>query len=228
MTSKPSLISASAASNVPCMSGYSSGGGPSTSSLTRFQPPASRARRSVRTASLAVKQPAVFGREVIFFGSTWSCNIGALGSDRLTRRTATVTISAPLASIAAAVSSRSLYLPVPTISRERNRRPATSQPSSASKVIAGSFAKALSRAGSGGTKSSFTPLMFASSDEVHDFELVSRLEPSLAIDGAGHDFLVALDRHFTGIKPDELQEGSHRHGGGKIPRFTIHHNAQTI
>src|SRR5690242_12075098 len=43
---------------------------------------------------------------------------------RFTRRTATVTISAPLASIARAVSWPDLYLPVPTIKRERNERPA--------------------------------------------------------------------------------------------------------
>mgnify|MGYP006194614779 CR=1 FL=1 len=35
---------------------------PSTSSFTRSQPPASRARRSVRIASSALKQPAVLGR----------------------------------------------------------------------------------------------------------------------------------------------------------------------
>jgi len=58
--------------------------------------------------------------------------MGWLGSDTLTRRTATVTISAPLASMAARVSSKSLYLPVPTSSREVKRRPATSKVSSVS------------------------------------------------------------------------------------------------
>ena len=43
---------------------------------------------------------------------------------RLTRRTATVTISAPLAAMARAVSGPDLYLPVPTMSRERNCLPA--------------------------------------------------------------------------------------------------------
>jgi hypothetical protein len=61
-----------------------------------------------------------------------SVSIGALRSAMLTRRTATVTISAPEASTAAAFSAKLLYLPVPTISRERKRRPATVQPSSAS------------------------------------------------------------------------------------------------
>jgi len=52
---------------------------------------------------------------------------GALESVTLTRRTATVTISAPDASTAAAFSSKLLYLPVPTISRDENVRPATLQ-----------------------------------------------------------------------------------------------------
>ena len=42
-------------------------------------------------------------------------------------RTATVTISAPDASTAAAFSSKLLYLPVPTISRDVKVRPATVQ-----------------------------------------------------------------------------------------------------
>src|SRR2546427_12132083 len=42
----------------------------------------------------------------------------------LTRRTATVTTSAPEASMAFWVSMKSLYLPVPTHSRERNSMPA--------------------------------------------------------------------------------------------------------
>jgi hypothetical protein len=56
-----------------------------------------------------------------------SVSIGCLGSEMLTRRTATVTISAPDASTAAAFSSKLLYLPVPTISREVKVRPATVQ-----------------------------------------------------------------------------------------------------
>ena len=59
-----------------------------------------------------------------------SVSIGAFGSLTLTRRTATVTISAPDASTAAAFCAKSLYLPVPTISRERKVRPATVQVSS--------------------------------------------------------------------------------------------------
>src|SRR5215468_387327 len=45
-------------------------------------------------------------------------------SARLTRRTATVTMSAPEAACARAISSKLRYLPVPTISRDLKARPA--------------------------------------------------------------------------------------------------------
>src|SRR5438309_7190192 len=80
-------------------------------------------------ASSAVKQPAVFGRYVIFLGSMKSISRGCVGSEMFTRRTATVTISAPEASTAAAFCSRLLYLPVPTIRRDVKVRPATLQQS---------------------------------------------------------------------------------------------------
>jgi hypothetical protein len=64
-----------------------------------------------------------------------SVSIGALGSLTLTRRTATVTISAPLASTAAAFYSKLLYLPVPTIRREVKVRSATVQVSEVEVVV---------------------------------------------------------------------------------------------
>ncbi|MNF05016.1 hypothetical protein D3C80_2046550 [compost metagenome] len=62
MTSKPSAVSSFSDRSVSSMSGNRVLGSDRTSSLTRVQPPASRARRRVRTASSPVKQPAVFGR----------------------------------------------------------------------------------------------------------------------------------------------------------------------
>jgi hypothetical protein len=57
---------------------------------------------------------------VYFDGGITSSRFGSFAFwPMLVRRTATVTISAPLASIARRVSSRSLYLPVPTSSRDR-------------------------------------------------------------------------------------------------------------
>ena len=61
---------------------------------------------------------------------------GCFGSEMLTRRTATVTISAPAAATAAAFCAKSLYLPVPTISRDVKLRPATCQLSCSAVVMA--------------------------------------------------------------------------------------------
>src|SRR5713226_7744709 len=54
----------------------------------------------------------------------YSRRFSDLRSVILTRRTATVTTSAPDASMAFCVSMKSLYLPVPTQRRERNSIPA--------------------------------------------------------------------------------------------------------
>src|SRR6478736_3736169 len=89
----------------------------------------------------------------------------------LVRRIATVTISAPLASIARRVSSKSRYLPVPTSNRERYALPATMSES------APAFAT-----------------MSAAPDRDHDLDAVAvgeRLGPEPA---ARHDLAVALDR----------------------------------
>src|SRR5688572_24631408 len=104
-----------------------------------------------------------------------SISTGWLGSDTLTRRTATVTISAPDASTAAAFCSKSLYLPVPTISREVKVRPATVHVS---------------------VKSS-TP-----ANEVDDLIGVAILDDDLAEGRARDDLQVALDRDPLRIQPD--------------------------
>src|SRR5579862_5950138 len=171
----------------------------STSSFTRSQPPASRARRSVRTASSPVKQPAVFGRKVNRSGFTWSTSMGWLGSDRFTRRRATVTISAPAASAAAAFWAQSLYLPVPTISRERKLRPATLQ-----------------------LYSAWTdPSMSAASDEVHDLNAVAVDEPRLPIGRPRHDLQVALDRDLAPVQTEHRNQRREVTQRRKCPRFSI-------
>src|SRR6266403_928045 len=53
-----------------------------------------------------------------------SINDSFVLSVRFTRRTATVTISAPDAACARAISGKLRYFPVPTISRDANARPA--------------------------------------------------------------------------------------------------------
>src|SRR3954469_25319552 len=64
-----------------------------------------------------------------FLRSIASRTVGSL-LERSTRRSATVTISAPLAARAARVSSSEAYLPVPTMMREWNVLSATFQLSS--------------------------------------------------------------------------------------------------
>src|SRR4051795_1670439 len=92
-----------------------------TSSLTQSVSNASRARRAVRTASRAVKQPAVLGRSCTpAASSTSTSEPRAPGS---MRRSATVTSSEPLASMAAASVSSERKPPVPSRSREVSSRP---------------------------------------------------------------------------------------------------------
>ena len=91
----------------------------------------------------------------------------------LTRRTATVTISAPDASTAAAFSSKLLYLPVPTISREVKVRPATVQLSASTGAL---------------------HVHSAASDEMDDLKIVAILDRHLAERRARHDLEIALDR----------------------------------
>src|SRR3954468_20326755 len=102
-----------------------------------------------------------------------SVSRGWLGSEIFTRRTATVTISAPEASTAAAFSSRLLYLPVPMISREVKVRPATGQVSGC--TVAGRFTS-------------------AASDEMHDFVVVTVLDLHRSQRRARNDLEVALHR----------------------------------
>ncbi len=99
------------------MSGYKVAWSPITSIFTQSDSPTSRPSRAARIASSAVKHPAVFGSKKYRCGSMKSSS-DSFDRSRFTRRTATVTISAPDASIAACVSRPSLYLPVPTISRD--------------------------------------------------------------------------------------------------------------
>src|SRR5512139_2358560 len=102
-----------------------------------------------------------------------STSIGCLGSLTLTRRTATVTIWAPDASTAAAFCSKSLYFPVPTISREVKVRPATVH-------VSVKFS---------------TP-----ANEVDDFISVAILDHHSPKGGARHDLQVPLYRDMERIE----------------------------
>src|SRR5690606_28221246 len=98
-----------------------------------------------------------------------------------TRRTATVTISAPLASIARRVSAKSLYLPVPTISRERNVRPPRVKVSSM--WLINGRARGLFRSVRDADGAWPSP----ATDELHDLDDVARREPRRRVLLARHD-----------------------------------------
>src|SRR5581483_10578999 len=100
----------------------------------------------------------------------------------LTRRTATVTISAPLASTAARVSAKSRYLPVPTISREVKTRPASSKESCC--IIESRARRSAARTPTGASPAS---------NEIHDFDPVTGLQRYRVVLGARHDRQIDLD-----------------------------------
>jgi len=105
---------------VAAVSGNSVRVSPITSSFTSCVSSSSRASRAVVTASCTVVHPAVLGRMWKRSGGIQSSREPRSREATSTRRTATVTISAPLASSALRFSSNERYLPVPMISRERS------------------------------------------------------------------------------------------------------------
>src|SRR5260370_42693157 len=91
-----------------------------------------------------------------------------------TRRTATVTISAPLSSTAARVSAKSLYFPVPTIRRDLNDLPPSSR--GVSFIILSSI------------------FFLSAADEVDYLDIVARLDNGVRVAGLGNDLAIYLDR----------------------------------
>src|SRR5689334_3226759 len=102
----------------------------------------------------------------------------------LTRRTATVTTSAPDTSIALRVSAKSLYLPVPTQSRDLNSRPAI--------INRSSYMRASCSHGiNGGERSA--------ADEAQDFHSISVVETSPLEVLPIQDFQIQLDGNPLGL-----------------------------
>src|SRR5690349_8665083 len=104
---------------------------------------------------------------------------------RSTRRTATVTISAPDASSAARVCAMSRYLPVPTKSRDANRCAPIEKASSIS----------------------------SSAYELHDLESIAFVDARLRVLGAGNDLGVALDCDELIAEAERVEQ--RRHGGAR-------------
>src|SRR2546423_12943623 len=128
---------------------------------------------------------------------------------RSIRRTATVTTSAPDVSMASIICAFEAYLPVPTIRRERNSRPATAN-GCGSVIVAGEIRSACAT-------------VSASSDEVDDLEVVARCKlnhgerRTVAQNGS-----VALDDDCPRVELQGREEISDREPDGNTPLGAVH------
>src|SRR5215203_2688214 len=144
--------------------------------------------------SSEVKQPAVLASSMNRCGSRWYRIPSSFVRSRSTRRTATVTTSAPDASIAASMWALEAYFPVPTMRRERNSRPPISNLVS-SAVVRSSAA-----------------VISAAANEMHDLEDVAVHQDERRVRVAvPQDRAVVLDHDETRI---ELQRGEEVGEGG--------------
>src|SRR5579859_7359561 len=125
-----------------------------------------------------------------------------------TRRTATVTISAPLASTAARVSAKSRYLPVPTISRDLKVRPANSNASSFIKLSAAKRAR-------------LCDARLSAADKIHHLDRITRTQHNVIPFGLGNDGKVNLDRHSPAFEAEFLDQRRNACVPVDYIRFTV-------
>src|SRR5262245_8597930 len=109
---------------------------------------------------------------------------------RFTRRTATVTISAPAASMEWTMLSLSRYLPVPKISRERNVRPAITS-------------------GWSGTPVSTVVAISTPSNKMHELEHITTLHGHAGEFSSVQDFPIVLDHDQLRIELQLAQQIGH-------------------
>src|SRR5690242_4580683 len=123
---------------------------------------------------------------------------------RFTRRTATVTTSAPEASMARCIVSASGYFPVPTSRRDWKVRPAIMN----------------------GVSRSAPPALVISSasDEVHQLDRVARGHAHLAQAGAANDLPVVLDHHGARVELEHREQFEERGAGRYAARRAVHHD----
>src|SRR5581483_8170654 len=183
MTWKPSAARAFVASTVPTGSGSKVSWSAITSSLIHSLNPAARARRAYRTASVTLVQPAVFASRKYRAGSRWCRITVSFDRSRSTRRTATVTTSAPEASIARIMTSFVAYFPVPTMSRDRNSWPAITSVSAVGRVNVATVSP--------------------STDEMHELQDVALSQGQCAeLVSLPQDRPVALDDDHARVQPE--------------------------
>src|SRR6185369_3897771 len=112
-----------------------------------------------------------------------------------TRRTATVMISAPAASVARRVSSNERYLPEPVMSRERYVLPASTN----------------------GSSSAISP----ASDEMDDLDRVPVVQHGRCIRGPHDDFAIDLDGDAAGAEAQRRDQIRDRRARGQAPRLIV-------
>src|SRR5688572_33141667 len=119
----------------------------------------------------------------IFLTSMWSSRFSGPRAFRSTRRTATVTMSAPEASCASRMTCRLGYLPVPTIRRDLNSRPARISPSPMVPIVA-----------------------LAPADEGDDLHRVTVAEARRGVLGARDHAPVVLDGDARAVQREDAQQ----------------------
>src|SRR4051812_28219519 len=137
--------------------------------------------------------------------------LSSFDRSRSTLRTATVTTSAPDASIASIICAFDAYLPVPTIRRERNSRPA----------ITNGLGSANAAVDDGLSKSACATS--ASPDKVDDLERVIRLQRQRSEGIAvAQNRSVALDHYYARIESQRCEEVRQRPIRGDPALRSVH------
>jgi hypothetical protein len=120
-----------------------------------------------------------------------------------TRRTATVTMSAPEALWAFAITAWELYFPLPMISRDVNARPAMT-----SDVSPG--------------------IRLASTHKIHDLDAIAVVHERLRKEGSPENLEIVLDRHTARIDRQFHEQVSDRKRLVEFEEFTVERDAQGI
>src|SRR4051812_9534638 len=104
-------------------------------------------------------------------------------------------MSAPEAACAWAITAWDEYLPVPTMRREANVRPAMTNGSLVGPVCMGAFTGEAWRS--------------AAADEVHDLDLVALVDDGRVVGDLLDDELVALDGDAASVDRELLEQPAH-------------------
>src|SRR5690606_11410984 len=194
-------------------SGSSVSRSPMTSSFTNSLNPAARPRRAYRMASSAVKHPAVFASRKKSSGDRWYSTPSSRVRSRSTRRTATVTTSAPEARIASTICSFDAYFPVPTIKRDRNVRSPITRGASACGLVFDGTACVVMRS--------------ATANEVHQLEHVTiHKRPRIELVAVAQDLPVVLHDDQAGVELQLAQQHPECGSGGQLTALTVDHQLQ--